>query len=252
MRRRSRAARLRSEAIRKTYRTEGSLCDAFALEARSGGFQVHAETSGWDLLLVRGDLQVGVQAKLRPNLDVLVQALPPQWRMHENDAAGPDVRAVLVPDSNPTFNRIAAELGIAVFDMNGHLMENVVQHAKLWDHGSPEWVPPCEITAIGGGRSGPVQITEWKVAAMALCERVRERGHVTRNDFRELRISPSTWVRCGWLRVEKVGRQWRYLLGETMLPDERWPEIAKALSSKPTVEGLDRRRHDEALAGGDL
>lgn len=203
---------------------------------------MHPETSGWDLLLARGDLQVGIQAKLRPNLAVLAQALP-CTRSFDDAGPGPDVRAVLVPEASGPFRRIARELRITVFDMLGQDFEHVVAAARLWETTEHEWMPPAEVIGIGGGRSGPVQITQWKVAALNLCLRLRARGHVTRADFRELKISPTTWLNSRWLRVDKVGKQWRYTIGDVgPLPDERWPEIAMSL--KPALVELDQRRSD--------
>lgn len=88
------------------FESEADLCTVFAARARSEGFVVHAETSGWDLLLVRGDVQVGVQAKLDPNLSVVSQALPADPTRAEV-SIGPTHRAVLLP--GPAFNATAAE-----------------------------------------------------------------------------------------------------------------------------------------------
>ena len=160
---------------RAHFKAEADLCDAFVAKARAEGLVVHAETSGWDLLVVDpiGGMQVGVQAKLRANCDVLAQAIGyPEARV------GPDLHAVLVVDAVPAFRQVAARLRVTVFDhvdLDPLLADPLITLAKrlegapLWSHEEREWVPPIEIECVTGGLSGPRQLTPWKIAALELC-----------------------------------------------------------------------------------
>lgn len=86
-----------------TFESEEALCAAFSAAARADGWTVYPET-GFDLLLVRGSVQVGVEAKLLGGVDVLLQALPPlttmparrRRRLSRTGFPGPRYRAVLV------------------------------------------------------------------------------------------------------------------------------------------------------------
>jgi hypothetical protein len=234
--------------VRAAWPTETALCDAFAAEARSQGYRVHAECAGWDLLLVAPDgLQIGVEAKLRPSLEVLAQAM-------EERAEGPDIHAVLVPliVYGSAFERVAKRLDLVVFRAWALLEEvppawkrrygaaygcniaAMVERAPRWNHTAPAWTPPCEIPGHSGGRSAPIRITPWKVAAMALCRVLRSRGYLVRKDFRDQKVSPTWWVTspAAPLRCIREGKAWRYVAAGTPLPDERWPEIARALAAQ--------------------
>lgn len=79
------------------YTSEAELCLAFAAECRQHGWTIYPESQGWDMLLVRGKTQVGVQAKLQANIQVLLQALPDVIREGlSKPTRGPQYRLVLV------------------------------------------------------------------------------------------------------------------------------------------------------------
>jgi hypothetical protein len=65
------------------FESEAALCEAYVTAISTGhykqgkGWTIYPETSGWDLLLVRGDgVQIGIEAKLALNPLVVSQALP--------------------------------------------------------------------------------------------------------------------------------------------------------------------------------
>lgn len=231
-----RIATRRLADAKAAFPTEAALCQVFVDRARAQGFVVHAECSNWDLVLVAPDgLQVGVEAKLRPNLDVLAQAIGPQTR-------GPDVHAVLVPyvRYGCVFEVVASQLGILViravqlFDPIGIDIAQLVSGARRWYHDAPLWMPPQEIVEMRAGHPSPVRITPWKVAAMELCKILRAKGFLVRSDFSTQRVSPTWWITgtAAPLCCERVGKQWRYVATGKPLPDERWPEVARALNGK--------------------
>jgi len=97
-------------SAKPAFASEAALCADFSVAAAAQGWTIYPETSGWDLLLVKGGTQIGVQAKLRPNLKVLAQAAQPlQW-----GRCGPDFLSVLVPDCEGEFRAVAQAAGIMV------------------------------------------------------------------------------------------------------------------------------------------
>jgi hypothetical protein len=80
------------------------------------GTGLPTRSAGWDILLVRkaDGLQIGIQAKLRCNVDVINQTLE-EYGTWSADKAGPDCRAILVPYSEARgFDRIAHYIGFTI------------------------------------------------------------------------------------------------------------------------------------------
>lgn len=206
----------------KPFTTEVDLCKAFLAAVPTKDWTAYAETAGWDILLVRADgAQVGIQAKLRLNADVVSQAIEDGYS-YRVTAPGPDFRAVLVPDSDAGgFDRIAAYIGFTIIRMR------VVSEAerKWWgyprapafspglpndrysDHNWYECFPskrcklPEYVPDVDAGAPSPVQLTEWKIGALKLQATLEAHGYVTREDFKHLHIDHRRWTAVGgWLR----------------------------------------------------
>lgn len=206
-----------------SFATEAALCEAFLAEVRrvqssgkSAKWTAYPETGGFDILLVReaDGFQVGIEAKLALNATVLTQALP-GWRW-EAALTGPDCRAVLVPKGCASgLSDICQHLGITVIAMAAPRPSR----APLYAPGLPsvsrntrvnqdwhEWCPlnrialPDYIPDVAAGKSAPVKLSEWKIAAIKMAI-LLERRAVTRADFRALKMSPTRWLdpRDGWL-----------------------------------------------------
>lgn len=213
------------------FPTEAALCTRFieAIDKRS--WTPYAETCGWDILLVRktDGFQIGVQAKLRCNVDVINQAI--EYGSLHVDQPGPDCRAILVPDSEARgFSRIADYIGFTIIRQravpcgynysyspdlpstdsrwrNDHWHE----WAPLQRHDLPEYVP--DVTA---GAPAPIQLTAWKISAIKIAVTLERRGYVTRADFKAHGIDHRRWLAAGsgWLMNEGG----RYVAGSRM-PD---------------------------------
>jgi hypothetical protein len=250
--------RERLSAVERRFPTESALCDEFTALARTFGYRVYPECSGWDLLLVDAGtgLQVGVQAKLKANPEVLLQALRPS----DFSKRGPDVHAVLVADhlQSSAWCSIARELRLLVIagtdwvywkpmlrsygDYRPRPVEfpvrELIELAPRWEHSEREWVPDFEVHGMSGGASGPRQLTPWKIAAVKLCRTLRIRGYLTRADFERAHVSIQRWVYAPnpWLRSERHGKQFRYIATGHPLPDDLYPEVAAALAASEIHE----------------
>lgn len=217
---------------RPPWKTEAEMCDAFMDAARAAGWTVYPETAGFDILLVSGGLQVGVEAKLHPNVKVLSQALGwtrtiyrpvEEHRAHRGyhrgellvpGKVGPTYHAVVVPNSTDGFVELARFCRILVFVPREHEYDPKDPHhgwrfsidtpadAVLW---WPPWEheTPCTLpSVVPSGPAGtpcPMVLTPWKEKAIRVCLRLRARGYVTSKDFKELGIDMTRWVQSHWL-----------------------------------------------------
>lgn len=216
------------------WRTEAELCEDFTAGARALGWTVYPETAGFDLLLAGPDgVQIGVEAKLRPNLAVVAQlcrhaglraAGHPRW-------GAPDYLCALIGRSTPDFGTVIGRLGFELIDggavtkargYDDQAAEWFERHRRSWSGGSslesfenpwagirPEYVQdwsrfsdgsnrcplPDFVPDLRAGVPSPLQLTPWKVKAIRLCALLRERGWVTTADFKALDLSPTTWTR---------------------------------------------------------
>lgn len=197
------------------FAKETDLCAAFLEGVDQRLWTAYAETAGWDLLMVRkaDGFQIGIQAKLRLNTDVINQAIE-RYHSWSPLQPGPDCRAVLVPQSNG-FTDICAYLGIVVVVVRpGYYgsprwavtpplppTSRDVHLTREW----PEWAPdrrhdlPEYIPDVPAGASAPVQLTDWKIKALKIAVLLAERGFVTRKDFAALKVDPRRWIAGEWL-----------------------------------------------------
>lgn len=195
----------------KKYELEKDLCADFAAVARGDGWTVYPEQGGWDLLLVRGDLQVGVQAKKVANLEVLAQAL-------EDDS--PHYRAVLVgrysartrrgaTKAGDVFRAVAAGARVLVFeppsipDFRGDRLAwgprtgawnrsvdgtDLIRYLTVNARGV--WLPPYVPDHLAGVPN-PRTVSAFKIAACELEYVSRTRGWVCLDDARSVTANES-------------------------------------------------------------
>lgn len=213
----------------KPFAMETDLCAHF-IAAIKDDWTAYAETGGWDILLVRkaDGFQIGVQAKMRLNSDVISQAIEDGYCFYA-ERSGPDCRAVLVPSVDAgSFDKIAGYIGLTIiraYAPSGYASfrpqlprindrrEDWFEWAPSKRHALPEYVPD-----VAAGASAPLQLTSWKIAAIKIAVTLEKRGFLTRADFRHHGIDHRRWLSAGggWLRL--VGG--RYVAGHRM-PDFR-------------------------------
>lgn len=202
----------------KLFATETDLCAAF-IKALPKEWTPYAETAGWDTLLVRNSdgFQIGIEAKLKFNALVLQQSLEEYGAWHA-DSAGPDCRAVLVPDGESSLKPLADYIGITVIRMRVPRgwsgpsflpsLPSEGRHDKYSNDQWHEWCPtkrhklPDYVPDVAAGASAPVQLTEWKIRALKLLILGETQGFVTRADFKFLGLDHRRWISdSGWLRL---------------------------------------------------
>lgn len=206
----------------KPFATEAEMCARFTA-ALPAGWTPYAETAGWDILLVRATdgFQIGIQAKLRMNLDVINQAIEDRFAFAYS-LEGPDCRAIMVPDvGTAPFEKICGYIGLTIVRVRGafprgisgpiflpDLPETKITSAYAYEdwfelysnrrHQLPEYIPD-----VAAGASAPLRLTDWKIRAIKIAVTIDIRGYVTREDFKRHRIDHRRWLTAnGWLRRE--------------------------------------------------
>jgi hypothetical protein len=200
-----------------TFKTEAALCAAFISWAAKNGVQCFAEWAGWDILVVLPDgFQIGIQAKLRLNAEVIGQAAPNSFEL-AREYPGPDYRAVLVPGSGPLLG-IAYRLGLIVFrphykgakdfspDLNvrgdwrdGHWLD--------WNPAKRHEIPATPTDSIAGSPC-PVTLTRWKLGALDVLAELAVKGTITAKRIRAIGIDPGRWTTYRWLEPGEKRGDW--------------------------------------------
>lgn len=202
----------------KPFATEAALCAAFIawVSKTCPEVRCYAEWAGWDILLVYPQgYQLGIQAKLRLNADVIAQAAP----QYDFEAIGPDYRGVLVPGWN-AMAAVADRCGLIVFrhyyryreadDFGPHLTSHRESDTRFCDRDEPpsgwlDWNPkerhdlPPTVTDAVAGSPCPVSLTPWKLGALDVLAHLAVHGAITTKRIRELGVNPSRWTECRWL-----------------------------------------------------
>ncbi|MGX9145916.1 hypothetical protein [Mesorhizobium sp. 128a] len=219
------------------FKTEAELCTAF-VAAIPKGWTAYAETAGYDILLVRDadGLQIGVEAKLRLNAEVVLQASK-EWGYNPQIPA-PDFRAALVPAGKHVggMAEICAMLGITVISMT-HPQDHTESRYgwrppafrpdlpdkntnQYWSGKEHDWYDRCPaarctlpdyVPDVGAGHPAPVALTNWKIRAIKLLIIMERRGYVTKADFKHVKIDPSRWTR-DWL--ERGVERGQFVIGK--------------------------------------
>lgn len=218
----------RRPAKPKHFATEAALCAAFLADIPPL-WTAYAETEGWDILLVRkaDGFQIGVQAKLRLNAHVIAQALE-EWGSWSADRAGPDCRAILVPEAGAAgFEVIAVYIGLTVIRMQSPTSYRSPWEVRRYSPPLPgergdestgdttwhEWAPmkrhklPEYVPDVPAGAPSPRLLSQWKIKAIKVAITVERRGYITRADFKHLAFDHRRLLApgLGWLTPGENG-----------------------------------------------
>jgi hypothetical protein len=208
--------------------------------------------------------QIGIQGKLKGNVEVLCQAMPRVFgalmpgEPDKLGKIGPHYYAALVPAAIPEFYSLAYRLGVivlAAFERDRHgairldeyglsswegRRRSRIHGARRFVHPEPCWVPAVEVQ-IKAGCKGPQRLTPWKMGAVKLCLRAELNGFLTTKDFAAENISMSRWLQSGWIRpgdfvVVEGKRLKQYLLSDSPdVPHRKNPEVVEALEAAGLV-----------------
>ena len=226
----------------KHFALESDLCAAF-LKVLPKGWTAYPETAGWDILLSRDadGFQIGIQAKLKLNGNVLTQCLEGPWC----ERNGPDCRAVLVPYEEDAWQKVCDYIGISVIKVamekrwsgrHQDYAEEIVVRPKLpgddtnsWNHNTEwhEWLPaqrhplPEYVPDVTAGVPAPLQLTKWKIKAIKCCILLEKRGYLTRADFKHVGMDHRRWIAkdFGWLVIDPVAKVYR--------PGQQLPDLKR-------------------------
>lgn len=177
--------------------------------------KMHELINDWEEHYEPG-MQIGIQAKLRPNIEVLSQVIDLDLR---KTSVGPDFRAVLVPYTSDEFNRLAEALGVRVY-VEDAAQEIITPPRVRWELASRIELPPI-VPAWSGGKPSPRVLSAWRVGALKICALLRSGKSVTKDDFRKVGIEIRTWVSRGWIVSKRIAhRQYVYTVGDlSQFPD---------------------------------
>lgn len=235
--------------VKLRYPTEAALCAEFSRWVREGGgtryepWTVYPETGGFDLLLVDPHgRQLGVEAKLRLNAKVLVQALPSRW----SELDGPDWRGILVPAANGELADLARLHGLVVFTpytQGGGFDPQLYQAESVhdsWHDFNPAKrcdLPPM-VPDLPAGVPSPVRLTPWKVGALKVLAHIEVHGGITAREVRAHGVDPRRFCASdGWLTSLGGGRWAR---GSVPAFDQQHPAeyrlLLANLQDKPEAE----------------
>lgn len=200
------------------WESEEQLCRAFTDYAQRHEWLIYPEQGPWDILLVRGHIQIGVQAKKVASVHMLLQALPGSAPCSKNYAQkGPQYRAVLYGrasgrtdkarrDHDNEIKALAMHLGLLVikpptvggewlsprhnisFSPNSRFStfnQRIIWKHYRWRPKKLEWTPPFE-PDLPAGVPCPQSVGPWKIAAIKMEQLLTECGFVCLTDAREI------------------------------------------------------------------
>lgn len=225
-----------------SFATEADLCLAFA-ETVPSAWTVYNETAGFDMVLVhKSGFQIGIEAKLRLNAKVILQAVDTEVR--RGTGPGPDARAVLVPkgkDLHSDLARLCRLLSVTIITVEPtsewnrkrdgewtlrpalpepqrlHGMDGEIDTTCRMFWNNDEWFDQCPISQaklpeyvpdVPAGHPSPVVLGRWKIQAIKVCVWVERYGVITRAHFKALGIDPGRWMTGYWLQKGKNRGNW--------------------------------------------
>jgi hypothetical protein len=237
------------------------MCDDITAHARQAGFVVYPETGGWDLVLVRAGIQIGVQAKLKFTHHLVAQALDgaPWVERCRRLQVGPHYRAVACCPARSILGdarTITQACHLLFLDLNSIPLYWLYRspcnrhHRYRWGVQTPidwryyrwhpnklVWLPPG-VPNLPAGVPSPSSIGPWQVAATRLEAVSNAQGWVTRADAQEAikgvgaTYNPSTMLQryyeCTIDRDPKNPKQRKWTRHPRFVPASRqFPEAWK-------------------------
>jgi hypothetical protein len=230
------------------YQTEAALCDDLRTHAKAAGWLVYPECGGWDLVLVRRGIQIGVQAKLKFNPHLVAQALA-------SPTHGPHYRALACPLARTVRDdayMIAERCGLLLLDMNavpdrwlvGRMRWSGIRlrDTRSWRRyrwpGKRLWLPPA-VPDLPAGVPSPEVVGPWQLAVCEAEALIRRKGWIAKADLYP--IIKAVGARC---RAETILTRYYLCTGTRLGPDTRackwvpYPRRRPASKRYPAAWGM--------------
>ncbi len=239
---------------------EQALCYDFIDEAQLMGWKVFPEypDSTFDLLLVAEDgcftegvkpgTQIGVQAKMHANLDLLRQML----NVSEQRKRGPDYFVALVPaapktDGERTVARALKRMHLGFFYVYEYFDGNhnraikrknllTTKHFGSHQKHQEQIVLPEVDTWTEPGVASPSPVSTWMMRAIKFCMELERLGAADYIEFGRHKMHVQRWIDANWVIQDgRQGRRFLYKLNPGSpgdRPDLRHPDIKLQLERK--------------------
>lgn len=249
---------MRRQKVPKKFESEKEMCDVLIKAAQKSGFTSYPEQGGWDIVLVRNKVQVGIQAKLRPNLKVVSQAIS-SFEGREKPHYAAIAVGNIKRDESADLCYVANKCGIVVINMSNHVNEwlagnkgrnwiwseeggfvkfarkyRIKSDSRIW---LPEFVPDLE-----AGIKSPKTVSKFMVIAIKVQEECEKKGWICVDDIRDIekkylngdnrsyaRTILNVYYQCTSDRVEGK-RCWKWKPNRwATRPREQFPHVAEGL-----------------------
>jgi hypothetical protein len=221
---------------------EKDLCEYFIVCAQQHHWECYPEVSEFDLLLKRGELTLGISAKLQLNLKVINQAVDAK--------EGVDFRAILCQPPKESYKfledlqlwtffpigfsqwfndkNLAISSPYPVHFIGESMLENPLEFERYFHpHAGKVWLPE-HIPQGPSGVKSPRKYSQWKDNFIRLVAIASLKEFIYTKDIQELSLKTCTLLRLGWIKkIKKEGTQFAYLLIEGIKnrPDRSHPDM---------------------------
>jgi len=196
----------------------GEIANRDGRRLRRKEWKAYPEVWGDILMVHETGFQVGIEAKLRLNDDVLLQIMENEY---SPTAPGPDCRAVLVPygTGSRLHHEVCTRLGIQVITITAEpepwqpLVTPDMPNEYTWGEKWPLMLPtqrvklPEFVPDVPAGAKAPLRLTDWKIKAIKIACILERRGWLCRQDFKHIQIDHRRFLDSQWLSV--VDGAWR-------------------------------------------
>ena len=177
---------------------ESEVCDLFAAHCEQHDCIVYPEFHGWDLLVVHGIMQLGIEAKLKASPSVAMGAFCDAIKRCYYGA--PHYIGILLGDK-PSWQTcfVGQELGIEVFYppfRQSQYIGVIPSHLPLRGKG---YVLPKYRLQGSGGQPSPRVLSAWRINALRLAAKMIDLHYLTSKDFRNMPSMRQVWGNRLWL-----------------------------------------------------
>jgi hypothetical protein len=202
------------------YRYEYEMCDEF-VELNKADWDIYPECYGYDMLMFSKDseIQIGVQAKLKNNLQVIYQILNNVDISNRIKRIGPHYGAVLTPIDDNNYYHLCRRLNIIKFNIVPiKATMNYINNVNLDGYTILNFLERHNRPIIrlndSPGKSSPKNLSQWRIQALKIMNKYYDQGYIISSQLRELGLNTTLFT--NWFeyryREPKVGRCFKMVL----------------------------------------